>query len=106
MRPASGEIGVWDPLARVFHWTLAASFLGAFLSEDTRTLHETLGWIAFAAVGVRLVRGFLGPRHARFADFVPFAAAFALAPARAPRVGTASGSAAGTAAISTGRSAT
>lgn len=64
-------VRVWDPLVRLFHWTLAATFLGAFLLEDPRALHETLGWIAFAAVGVRLAWGAAGSKHARFADFVP-----------------------------------
>lgn len=68
---AAGEVRVWDPLVRVFHWTLAASFLGAQLWEDPRVLHETLGWIAGGAVAVRLVWGLIGSRHARFADFVP-----------------------------------
>lgn len=65
------EVRVWDPLVRVLHWTLAASFLGAQLWEDPRALHETLGWIAGAAVAIRLAWGFVGTRHARFADFVP-----------------------------------
>lgn len=73
---AVGEVRVWDPLVRVFHWTLAAAFLGAQLWEDPRVLHETLGWIAGAAVAVRLVWGLIGTRHARFADFVPGPAGF------------------------------
>ena len=67
----AGEVQVWDPLVRVFHWTLAAAFLGAQLWEDPRALHETLGWIAAGAVAIRLVWGFVGSPHARFADFIP-----------------------------------
>jgi cytochrome b len=71
--PGQGDatIRVWDPLVRVFHWALAASFLGAFLVERPRDLHETLGYVALGAVAIRLVWGFVGSAHARFADFVP-----------------------------------
>jgi cytochrome b len=47
-------IQVWDGLVRLLHWTLAASFLGAYALEDSRDLHETLGWIAVSAVAVML----------------------------------------------------
>ena len=75
-------IPVWDPLVRVLHWTLAAGFLGAFLFSSPRDLHETLGWTAVGAVAVRVVWGFIGTRHARFADFVTTPGGF-LAYARA-----------------------
>jgi cytochrome b len=64
-------VRVWDPVVRLFHWTLAAAFLGAFLIERPRDLHEALGYVALGAVAVRLVWGFAGPRFARFGDFVP-----------------------------------
>jgi cytochrome b len=50
---------------------LAAAFLGAFLRESPRDLHEALGWTAFGAVILRIVWGFVGSVHARFANFVP-----------------------------------
>lgn len=65
------EIEVWDPLVRVFHWTLAASFATAYATEDdVLALHLIAGYTALALVAFRLVWGFVGPRHARFADFV------------------------------------
>ena len=39
---------------RVLHWSLAAGFLGAFMLDSPRDLHETLGWIA-VAVGVGFI---------------------------------------------------
>lgn len=83
---APATVPVWDPLLRLLHWTLAAGFLGAFLLDSPRDLHETLGWIAVGAVAVRVVWGFVGPRRARFSDFVPTPAGF-LAYARATFAG-------------------
>ena len=68
---AEAGVRVWDPVVRLFHWSLAAAFLGAFLIERPRDLHEALGYVALGAVAVRLVWGFAGSRHARFADFLP-----------------------------------
>jgi cytochrome b len=82
----SATIPVWDPLVRILHVTLAAGFLGAFLIDSPRQLHETLGWVAVAAIAARVVWGFVGPRRARFADFVPTPAGF-LAYARATLAG-------------------
>lgn len=63
---------VWDPLVRVFHWSLVACvLLNLFIVEDGEWLHQWLGYAAAALVSVRVVWGFIGPRHARFSDFVP-----------------------------------
>lgn len=74
--PAPATVRVWDPLVRILHWTLAAGFLGAYFLDRPRDLHETLGWVAVAAVGLRVVWGFVGRGHARFSDFVPTAGRF------------------------------
>lgn len=84
------EIAVWDPLVRVLHWALAALVFTAFLTSDTRPLHMAIGYTAFALAALRTAWGFLGPRHARFSDFVRAPAATlrylaALARGRAPR---------------------
>jgi cytochrome b len=64
-------ISVWDPLVRAFHWALAASFAVAWLSsENWDSLHNAAGYAAGALVALRVVWGFLGPRYARFAQFV------------------------------------
>lgn len=63
---------VWDPLVRVFHWSLVACvLLNLFVVDDGEDLHQWLGYAAAALVGVRVVWGFIGPRHARFTDFFP-----------------------------------
>lgn len=63
-------VRVWDPLVRLFHWSLAACILGAFLVEEGDTAHQVLGYTALGLVAFRLLWGFVGSRHARFSDFV------------------------------------
>lgn len=64
---------VWDLPTRVFHGLLIASFAGAWItaeSERWRLVHVTLGLTMAGLVLWRLLWGFVGTRHARFADFV------------------------------------
>jgi cytochrome b len=68
-RPDS--VRVWDPLVRIFHWTLATAFFTAWLSaEEWGFLHRSAGYVILSLVAFRLLWGFVGPRHARFTDFV------------------------------------
>ena len=63
---------VWDLPTRWFHWLLALSFAGAWLtaeSERYSDLHVMLGYTLLGLIAFRLVWGFVGPRYARFADF-------------------------------------
>jgi cytochrome b len=68
-RPAT--IKVWDPLVRFGHWLLVLLFAAAYLSEDDLTsVHVWSGYAIATLVIVRTIWGFVGPPHARFADFV------------------------------------
>lgn len=72
-------IRVWDPFVRIFHWSQAALIGVAWLAADAlKPLHEWAGYAIGVLIGLRIIWGFVGPRHARFADFV-----------RGPRVVTA-----------------
>jgi cytochrome b len=65
------QIMVWDLPLRIFHWVLAASFAGAFLtaeSERLRDLHLLCGYTFAGAIAFRLVWGLVGTRHARFSS--------------------------------------
>ncbi len=71
-KPA-GRVLVWDLPVRVFHWLLALSFAGAWLtseSERWHLAHITFGYTMAGLVGFRLVWGLIGTRHARFGAFV------------------------------------
>ena len=73
---ADRTITVWDPLVRLFHWSLAVSFAVAWLTaEGWDGLHEWAGYAAAALIAFRLLWGLVGPRYARFTQFVPSPAA-------------------------------
>ena len=66
------SIFVWDLPVRVFHWLLAISFTGAFLtaeSERFRDLHVVLGYTVLGLLAFRLVWAFIGTRYARLSTF-------------------------------------
>jgi len=66
------SILVWDLPTRLFHWLLAACFLGAYLtseSERLRDIHVVLGYSMLGLVAFRVVWGLIGTRYARFSAF-------------------------------------
>lgn len=68
---AARTVRVWDPLVRVGHWLLALSVLFAWLTRHSPgPWHEWIGYTSLAIVAVRLVWGWRGSHHARFAQFV------------------------------------
>ena len=64
---------IWDLPVRLFHWLLALSFAGAWISAESerwRLLHVTLGYTFGGLIVFRVLWGLVGSRHARFSDFV------------------------------------
>jgi len=70
----AGTVLVWDLPTRLFHWLLFASLGGCWITAEAgvewRDLHMQLGYVALGLVAFRLLWGFTGTRHARFASFV------------------------------------
>ncbi len=67
----ANSVKVWDPLVRIFHWSLVTAFLFAYGSgEDFLALHTWAGYLILGLLSVRTIWGFIGTRHARFTDFV------------------------------------
>lgn len=67
------RVRVWDLPVRIFHWLMAFSFAGAYLTaelDDWRIVHITLGYTMAALVVFRLFWGFFGTLNARFSSFV------------------------------------
>lgn len=67
---AAQPIRVWDAFVRIFHWTLAIGFFVAYFSEDVLWLHVWTGYVLGVLVLLRILWGFVGPKHARFRDFL------------------------------------
>lgn len=71
---AEREVPVWDIGVRLFHWALLAlvvtSFVTIKIGGNALTYHAWSGYSILALLIFRLVWGFVGGTHARFASFV------------------------------------
>ena len=66
------RILVWDLPVRAFHWLLAITFAGAFLtaeSERYRDVHVALGYTMLGLLAFRLIWALVGSRYARLSSF-------------------------------------
>jgi cytochrome b len=65
------SIHVWDIFVRVFHWSLVGSMIGLYISgEKMESVHIRLGYFVIALLLARIIWGFIGTKHAKFADFL------------------------------------
>lgn len=64
-------VKVWDPLVRLFHWSLAVSYTLAWLTaEELDTVHEWAGYVIAGLLVFRLLWGLAGSKYARFGQCV------------------------------------
>jgi cytochrome b len=65
---------IWDLPLRLFHWMLACAVLGSWVTHKIGTAafawHVRCGYAVIVLTAFRVLWGFTGPRHARFASFV------------------------------------
>lgn len=68
------SIRIWDLPTRLFHWLFAASVVGAVATVKAGGLwmdwHLPFGIAALVLLVFRVIWGFVGPRYARFSNFV------------------------------------
>lgn len=68
------SIRVWDLPTRLFHWGLAITVIGSFVSVkiggNAMDWHARFGYCALALLGFRWCWGFLGSRYAQFSQFI------------------------------------
>jgi len=71
MQKNNNKIVVWDPLVRLFHWTLVIACITAYITqEENYDLHLQSGYLIIGLICFRIIWGFIGSDHARFSDFV------------------------------------
>ena len=64
-------VRVWDPVVRIFHWSLLGFFVFAYFTGDEWDwAHERAGYIVASLIAIRIVWGMVGSKHARFSDFI------------------------------------
>ncbi len=64
-------VRVWSPIIRIGHWALVGAFALAYFTEDELLqVHTWAGYVAAAAVLVRLTWGLVGPQQDRLTTFL------------------------------------
>lgn len=68
---STSQVYVWDVFVRAFHWILVAAFATAYVvSPKPLLVHVWAGYTVGLLLLLRIIWGFLGSPHAKFADFV------------------------------------
>lgn len=68
----AGTVRIWDLPTRLFHWALAFSVIGAYITVKMGNMdwHIRLGEWVFCLILFRILWGFIGPHYARFSQFL------------------------------------
>jgi len=66
---------VWDLPTRLFHWLFVLTIVSLYFTAQPgdptwMPWHMRLGYFALGLVSFRIIWGFIGPRHARFVNFL------------------------------------
>lgn len=70
--PVTRRVRVWDPIVRLFHWTVAGGVIANLtILRHAEDPHIYVGYVVIAALAVRLAWGVVARSHARFTNFVP-----------------------------------
>lgn len=74
MADSSGRALIWDLPVRVMHWSLVLAVAGAWATQEIEgdwfEYHVWCGYAVLVIATTRIVWGFVGTRHARFASFL------------------------------------
>ncbi|MBU2871605.1 cytochrome b/b6 domain-containing protein [Colwellia sp. E2M01] len=66
---------IWDLPLRIFHWCFAFTIFGSWYTAENKDdyidLHMQLGYVALGLIIFRVLWGIIGPKHARFSQFIP-----------------------------------
>jgi cytochrome b len=64
-------VAVWDPVVRLSHWLLVATFAGGYVTQERHyETHLWVGYAMLAVIGARILWGVVARGHANFTDFI------------------------------------
>ena len=72
--PSNPSVLIWDAPTRLFHWMLVLLVALAWVTGEAEgsmfAVHKLAGYGVAVLLVFRVIWGFAGSRHSRFADFV------------------------------------
>ena len=62
---------MWDPLVRIFHWSLVLAFTVTYMTGDEEnSTHVYAGYAVLGLISFRVFWGLVGSKYALFSDFI------------------------------------